>query len=132
VRAGIAYPPFLITTSTEDNRVGPGHARKLAAMSQKCGAAVYFCEEEEGRGGRARRERSHPQTGPDSAADDVPDFRADGVRAREQLGTVPVRSIPGFRQPGWRIGRKAMPAPELAIAPAPTARQAASGMDMPQ
>lgn len=48
VRAAVAYPPFLITISTEDNRVGPGHARKLAAALQKCGATVYLCEEEEG------------------------------------------------------------------------------------
>lgn len=48
VRAGTRYPPFLVTISTEDNRVGPGHARKLASRLQAAGAPVYFYEDEEG------------------------------------------------------------------------------------
>jgi prolyl oligopeptidase len=48
VEAGVDYPPFLITTSTEDNRVGPGHARKLAAQLLKAGAIVHFLEDGEG------------------------------------------------------------------------------------
>jgi prolyl oligopeptidase len=48
VRAGTTYPPFLVTISTEDNRVGPGHARKLAARLSDAGAPVYFLEDEEG------------------------------------------------------------------------------------
>lgn len=48
VRADATYPPFLITVSTEDNRVGPGHARKLAARLASVGAPVYFIEEQEG------------------------------------------------------------------------------------
>ncbi|MEN4903147.1 prolyl oligopeptidase family serine peptidase [Luteimonas sp. TWI1437] len=48
VRAGVTYPPFLVTISTEDNRVGPGHARKLAARLDDVGAPVYFLENEEG------------------------------------------------------------------------------------
>ncbi len=48
VRANVKYPPFLITSSTEDNRVGPGHARKLAARLLEVGARVYLIEDQEG------------------------------------------------------------------------------------
>lgn len=48
VRDGVAYPRFLITISTEDNRVGPGHARKLAARLEQAGANVSFIEDQEG------------------------------------------------------------------------------------
>lgn len=48
VRKGTKYPPFLVTISTEDNRVGPGHARKLAHRLQDAGAPTYFYEDEEG------------------------------------------------------------------------------------
>jgi len=48
VRKGTIYPPFLVTISTEDNRVGPGHARKLASRLADAGAPVYFLEDEEG------------------------------------------------------------------------------------
>jgi len=48
VREGTRYPPFLITISTEDNRVGPGHARKFAYRLGEVGAPVFFYEDEEG------------------------------------------------------------------------------------
>lgn len=48
VRSGTHYPPFMITTSTEDDRVGPGHARKLANRLESAGATVYFYEDTEG------------------------------------------------------------------------------------
>jgi prolyl oligopeptidase len=48
VRKGTHYPPFLVTISTEDNRVGPGHARKLASRLSDADAEVYFLEDEEG------------------------------------------------------------------------------------
>jgi prolyl oligopeptidase len=48
VRKGTRYPPFLVTISTEDNRVGPGHARKLAYRLEQAGAPTYFYEDEEG------------------------------------------------------------------------------------
>lgn len=48
VRAGTAYPPFLVTISTEDNRVGPGHARKFAHRLAEAGAPTFFYEDEEG------------------------------------------------------------------------------------
>jgi prolyl oligopeptidase len=42
------YPAFLITVSTTDNRVGPGHARKLAKRLKDVGANVLFLEAETG------------------------------------------------------------------------------------
>ncbi|MEP6908018.1 MAG: prolyl oligopeptidase family serine peptidase, partial [Pseudoxanthomonas sp.] len=48
VRKGTKYPPFLVTISTEDNRVGPGHARKLAYRLEEAGAPTFFYEDEEG------------------------------------------------------------------------------------
>lgn len=43
------YPPILITTATSDDRVGPGHARKMAARMQQSGMAdVWFYENTEG------------------------------------------------------------------------------------
>jgi prolyl oligopeptidase len=48
VRPGVKYPPFLITTSTADTRVGPGHARKLAARLAAAGSEVWFYEDQQG------------------------------------------------------------------------------------
>ncbi|HKP79460.1 MAG TPA: prolyl oligopeptidase family serine peptidase, partial [Phenylobacterium sp.] len=48
VVAGKTYPPFLISVATSDNRVGPGHARKLAARLKEVGATVYYLEDQEG------------------------------------------------------------------------------------
>lgn len=48
VREGTKYSPFLITISTEDNRVGPGHARKFAHRPMDIGAPTCFYEDGEG------------------------------------------------------------------------------------
>jgi prolyl oligopeptidase len=48
VRHGARYPPFFISTSTEDDRTGPGHARKLAARLEAVGARVYLYEDSHG------------------------------------------------------------------------------------
>ena len=42
------YPPVLFTTSTRDDRVHPGHARKMAAKMESYGDPVYFYEYTEG------------------------------------------------------------------------------------
>jgi prolyl oligopeptidase len=48
VKSGVKYPPFFISTSMEDDRTGPGHARKLAARLESIGSPAYFYEESEG------------------------------------------------------------------------------------
>jgi prolyl oligopeptidase len=42
------YPPVLITTSTRDDRVHPGHARKMAAALEAAGHDVLYYENTEG------------------------------------------------------------------------------------
>ncbi len=42
------YPPILIRTARSDDRVHPGHARKMAAKFQSLGHQVWFFEEELG------------------------------------------------------------------------------------
>jgi prolyl oligopeptidase len=42
------YPPVLFTTSTRDDRVHPGHARKMAAKMESFGYPVNFYEYTEG------------------------------------------------------------------------------------
>jgi prolyl oligopeptidase len=48
VMKGRHYPPVLFTTSTRDDRVHPGHARKMAAKMQDQGHDVLFYENIEG------------------------------------------------------------------------------------
>ena len=48
VVAGKRYPPFMLTAAASDNRVGPGHARKLASRLEDAGATVYYLEDQEG------------------------------------------------------------------------------------
>jgi prolyl oligopeptidase len=47
------YPPILITTSTRDDRVHPGHARKMAARLEEEGHQVLYYENTEGGHGAA-------------------------------------------------------------------------------
>ena len=47
------YPPILITTSTRDDRVHPGHARKMAARLEELGKPVLSYENIEGGHGGA-------------------------------------------------------------------------------
>jgi len=50
---GRDYPPVLFTTSTKDDRVHPGHARKLAALMLAAGKDVTYYENIEGGHGGA-------------------------------------------------------------------------------
>lgn len=57
--AGAAYPPILLTTSTRDDRVHPGHARKMAALLEAQGHRVWYHENiEGGHGGAADNKQS--------------------------------------------------------------------------
>jgi prolyl oligopeptidase len=51
------YPPILITTSTRDDRVHPGHARKMAARLEEYGKPVLSYENIEGGHGGAADNR---------------------------------------------------------------------------
>lgn len=44
LRAGVSYPPLLLYTSSTDDRVHPGHARKFAARLQELGQPVEYYE----------------------------------------------------------------------------------------
>jgi prolyl oligopeptidase len=48
IRSGVRYPQTLIITSTEDNQVGPGQARKFAARLEEVGARPLLIEEATG------------------------------------------------------------------------------------
>ncbi|MDP9043696.1 MAG: prolyl oligopeptidase family serine peptidase [Pseudomonadota bacterium] len=63
VREGVTYPDVLFTTSTRDDRVHPGHARKMAARLLAAGHRVLYYENiEGGHGGAADNEqRAHMQ-----------------------------------------------------------------------
>ncbi|OLP62534.1 peptidase S9 [Xaviernesmea oryzae] len=54
---GKAYPPILIATTRRDDRVHPGHARKMAAKLQAMGYLAYLFEQEGGGHGAGRNNR---------------------------------------------------------------------------
>ncbi len=59
LRADGRYPPTLLTTSTRDDRVHPGHARKLVARMREYGLPVTYYENiEGGHGGAADNEQA--------------------------------------------------------------------------
>ncbi|TIO99630.1 MAG: S9 family peptidase, partial [Mesorhizobium sp.] len=64
VEANVAYPPVLLMTSTADDRVHPGHARKMAARLKEAGhgRTLFFEETEGGHGGRGDRRPQAAQT----------------------------------------------------------------------
>jgi prolyl oligopeptidase len=54
VKANAPYPPMLFTTSTKDDRVHPGHARKMVAKLEALGhSPLYYENIEGGHGGAA-------------------------------------------------------------------------------
>jgi prolyl oligopeptidase len=59
LREGVRYPRVLFTTSTRDDRVHPGHARKMAAKMQSLGQNILYYENiEGGHGGSANNEQA--------------------------------------------------------------------------
>ncbi len=48
VKKGVKYPEIFVTTSTRDDRVHPGHARKMAAKMKDMGYKVFYYENIEG------------------------------------------------------------------------------------
>ncbi|WP_345494514.1 prolyl oligopeptidase family serine peptidase [Nocardia callitridis] len=58
-RTDLTYPPILLTTSTRDDRVHPGHARKMAALLESQGREFWYHENiEGGHGGAADNKQS--------------------------------------------------------------------------
>ncbi|OWQ93884.1 S9 family peptidase [Roseateles aquatilis] len=53
LKAGVAYPRALFATSTRDDRVHPGHARKMAARMAALGQPCFYYENIEGGHGGA-------------------------------------------------------------------------------
>jgi prolyl oligopeptidase len=59
IEPGKPYPPILLTTSTRDDRVHPGHARKFAARLKELGYPVMLYENAEGgHGGAADKDQA--------------------------------------------------------------------------
>jgi prolyl oligopeptidase len=59
ISADRPYPPVLFMTSTRDDRVHPGHARKMAAALEATGRRVWYYENiEGGHGGAADNEQA--------------------------------------------------------------------------
>ncbi|WP_230533097.1 prolyl oligopeptidase family serine peptidase [Microvirga roseola] len=52
-----SYPPLLLVTSRRDDRVHPGHARKMAARLEELGQQVLFYEPDEGGHGAANKKQ---------------------------------------------------------------------------
>jgi prolyl oligopeptidase len=48
ISTDLDYPPVLITTSTRDDRVHPGHARKMTAALEAAGHRIWYYENIEG------------------------------------------------------------------------------------
>jgi len=58
LKEGTQYPPVLFTTSTRDDRVHPGHARKMMAKMEAMNADVRYYENiEGGHGGAANNQQ---------------------------------------------------------------------------
>jgi prolyl oligopeptidase len=55
---GKAYPPVLLVTSRRDDRVHPGHARKMAAKLEEMKQPVFFYEPDDGGHGAANKEQA--------------------------------------------------------------------------
>ena len=59
VKGGGDYPRVFFTTSTRDDRVHPGHARKMVARMNEMGHEVFYYENiEGGHGGAANNRQS--------------------------------------------------------------------------
>ena len=48
LKAGVTYPEPFFVTSTKDDRVHPGHARKMAARMQSMGLPFFYYENTDG------------------------------------------------------------------------------------
>ncbi|WP_258769081.1 prolyl oligopeptidase family protein [Bradyrhizobium arachidis] len=58
-KPGQPYPPILIATTRRDDRVHPGHARKMVAKLQRMGYEAYLYEPDAGGHGYGRDNKEH-------------------------------------------------------------------------
>ena len=63
VQAGASYPEPFFMTSTKDDRVHPGHARKMAARMKDQGHFIYYYENIEGGHGAAANQLQQARNG---------------------------------------------------------------------
>jgi prolyl oligopeptidase len=61
LKAGVKYPKVFFWTTTRDDRVHPGHARKMVAKMESLGDPVYYFENTEGGHGAGvvNKQRAH-------------------------------------------------------------------------
>ena len=93
ISADRRYPPLLITTSTRDDRVHPGHARKMTAALEAAGHRVQLLREHRRRARRGGRQR----------ADRIPvraDLRVPAPHAAHIVRRAPVEPPVGLQQTG--------------------------------
>ena len=58
IKAGVKYPEVFFQTNTKDDRVHPGHARKMVAKMRAQGHPLFYFENTEGgHGGAASLEQ---------------------------------------------------------------------------
>ena len=80
LKRGVKYPVPFIYTSTKDDRVHPGHARKFAARLEEYGDPFFYYE--------------NPEGGHAAGADKIEDAKRAAlvtVYLNTQLGTAPQR-----------------------------------------
>lgn len=63
LKAGVKYPPVFFTTSTRDDRVHPGHARKMVERMRSLGQDVTYWENTEGGHGGAANSAQRARMG---------------------------------------------------------------------
>ncbi len=93
VRPGVRYPPTLFLTSTRDDRVHPGHARKMVARMLEGGQGVLYYENIEGGHGGAADNKAR-------GARPVPRCRPEGGAAAGASAGARLPCSPGRRKRG--------------------------------
>ena len=62
LREGVTYPPIFLMTSTRDDRVHPGHARKMGARLEEFGVPYSYFERTVGGHGGVTNQKERAET----------------------------------------------------------------------